>query len=66
MWRLSSTLLNKKRITEEVQKYLETKEKENKIQNGIIKCSSKREVYSDISLFQEIRKISNKQSNHKL
>ena len=30
---------------------------------GFIKSSSKREVYSNTSLFQETRKISNKQPN---
>ena len=53
-------------IKEEIKKYLDTNENENTmIQKpmGHGKISSKREVYSNTSLPQETRKISNKQPN---
>ena len=72
-WRLNSTLLDNQEITEEIKeeikKYLETNDNENtKIQNlwdaaKAVNFPSKREVYSNTSLPQETRKISNKQSN---
>ena len=65
MWRVNSLLLNNQWVTKEIKdgikKYLETNENKNTmIQKsvGCIKSSSKREVYSHISLPQETRKIS--------
>ena len=67
-WRLNNTLINNQEITEEIKeeikKYLET----NGIHDGpkpmgVSKSSSKREVYSNTILPQEIRNISNKQPN---
>ena len=60
-------LLNSQEITEGIKKYLETNYNENttiqKKPMGCSKSSSKRQVYSNISLPKETRKISNKQSN---
>ena len=64
-------LLDNQEITEEIKEeiktYLETNDTENttiqKKPMGCSKSSSKREVYSNISLPKETRKISNKQSN---
>ena len=53
-------------IKEEIKKYLQTNENENTmIQNlwDASKSSSNRKVYSNTSLLQEIRKISNEQPN---
>ena len=69
-WRLNNTLLNNQEITEEIKeeikKYLETNENENNDPKpmGCSKSSSKMEVYSDTSLPQETRKISNKLALH--
>ena len=69
VWKLNSMLLNYQWITEEtkeeIQNYLETSENE-KTMIKIIKTQqkqSKRQVYSNTSLPQERRKISNKQPN---
>ena len=48
-------------IKENIKKYLETNDNENTI--GCSKSNSKREIYSNIILPQETRKISNKQPN---
>ena len=65
-WRLNNMLLNNQWITEEIKeeikKYLETNENKNTtIQKsmGCRKSGSKKEVYSNRSLSQETRKISN-------
>ena len=53
--------------SEEIKKYLETNEKENKHNNsnsmGHNNSSCKKELYNNISLPQETRKISYKQPN---
>ena len=68
-WRLNNTLLNNQEITEEIRE--SKKIPRDKLQQkyddpkpmGCSKSSSKREVYSNTSIPQETRKISNKQSN---
>ena len=69
-WRLNNTLVNNQEITEEIKeeirKHLETKwqwKHDDPKPKACRKSSSKREVYSNTSLPQETRKISNKQSN---
>ena len=69
-WRLNNTLLNNREITEEIkeeiQKYLETNDSENKMTQNLwdaAKAVYKREVYSNTILPQETRNISNKQPN---
>ena len=58
-------LLNKQWVTEEikedVKKHMETNE--NPKSMGLSKTTSRKEVYSNTSLHQETRKISNKQFN---
>ena len=70
-WRLNNMLLKNNRSlekSEEIKKYLETNEKENKHNNsnsmGHNNSSCKKELYNNISLPQETRKISYKQ--HKI
>ena len=56
-----------KEIKKEIRKYLETNENKNTTfpkSMGCSKSSSKREVYSDASLSQETRKISNNLTLH--
>ena len=60
--------LNNQQVTEEtkseIKKFLETNDNENTTQNlWDAANSSKREVYSNIVLPQETRKISNRQPN---
>ena len=69
-WRLNSTLLNNKEITEEIKKeikrFLETDDNENTMTPNLwdlVKSSSKREVYSNTTISQEERKASNRQPN---
>ena len=66
MWRLNNMLRNNQwisaEIKEEIKKYLETNENTTM---GHGKSNSKKEVYSNTSLPQETRKISNKQPNLK-
>ena len=68
--RVNNTLLNNQEITEDIKEemktYLETNDNEkhnNPNSMGCSKSSSKREVYSNAILPQEIRNISNKQPN---
>ena len=72
-WKLNNMLLNNEwinnKIKEEIKRYLETNENENKtIQNvwDIGKESPKREIHSITGLSQKTRKRSNKQSNFTL
>ena len=68
-WRLNNTLLNNQGITEEIKeemkKYLETNDNENTMIQNLWDAAKAvlREVYSNTSLPQDTRKISNKQSN---
>ena len=69
-WGLNNMLLNNQEITEEIKeeikKYLETNDNENMTTQNLwdaANSSSKREVYSNTILPQEIRNISNKQPN---
>ena len=69
-WRLNTTLLNNQEITEEIKeeikKYLETITMKTQWSKtyGMQQNSSKREVYSNTSLPQETRQMTNKQSNY--
>ena len=69
-WRLNNMLLNNQWITEEIKeeinRYLETNENENNNPKSmdVSKSSSKREVYSNTSLPQEIRNIPNNLISH--
>ena len=67
---LNNTLLHNPEVAEEIkveiEKYLETNDKENTTPQkpmGCSKSSSNREVYRHTRLPQELRKISNKQFN---
>ena len=66
-WRLNNTFLNNQQIAEEIKrkikKLLETNDNENMTTQNLWDAanSSKREVYSNIVLPQETRKISNRQ-----
>ena len=69
-WRLNNTLLNNKEVTEEIKKeikrFLETDDNENMMTPNLwdlVKSSSKREVYSNMTISQEERKASNRQPN---
>ena len=67
-WRLNSALLNNQEITEEIKeeikKCIETNDNENMtIQNLWDTAKAVLEVYSNTISPQEMRKISNKQSN---
>ena len=60
-------LLNDQQVTEEIKReiknFLETNDNENTKPMGCSKCSSKREVQSNTTLLQEIRKTSNRLPN---
>ena len=69
-WRLNNTLLNNQEITEEIKeeikKYLETNDNENRTTQNLwdaAKAVLKTEFYSNTILPQETRNISNKQPN---
>ena len=69
-WRLNNTLLNNQEITEEIKEEIKKLPRDKWQQKhdhpkpmGCSKSSSKKEVYSNTSLPQETKKISNKQSN---
>ena len=66
--KLNNTLINDQEITEEtkeeIKKYLETDDNENRKPMACSKSSSKVEVYSNTILPQETRKISNNLQIH--
>ena len=66
-WRLNNTLLNNQEITEEIKEEIRNSKNKWKKKTpkpmGYSKSSSKREVYSNTTLPQETRNISNKQPN---
>ena len=69
-WRLNNTLLNNQEIIEEIKEEIKKIPRDKWQQKHddpkpmeCSKSTSKREVYSNIILLQETRKISNKQSN---
>ena len=64
-WRLNNTFLDNRQVTDEIKrdirKFLETNDKETTTTQSS-KSSSKREVYSNINLPQQIRNTSNRQT----
>ena len=64
-WRLNNTFLDNRQVTDEIKrdirKLLETNDKETTTTQSS-KSSSKREVYSNMNLPQQIRNTSNRQT----
>ena len=64
-WRLNNTFLDNRQVTDEIKrdirKFLETNDKETTTTQSS-KSSSKREVYSNMNLPQQIRNTSNRQT----